>query len=97
MELESYEKVMSKSREQKEAAMVKANAHANRKQGEVKLADLEIQILDKENTITELCYKKKIDFDAIIKELNQVALLKRTHSQYEALLEKLFPSKKGSK
>jgi hypothetical protein len=44
-----------------------------------------------EANIQELCAKKEIDFTALLKAMDDLALAERRKKQYEKILSELFP------
>ena len=94
MKLKPYEDVMLANKDVRERESVQAYAKQAKKQGEVKLAQLEIEILKKIRKIEDSCYSQTLNFETIVEEMDNLALLQRQHSQHEGLLKELFSVKK---
>ena len=78
---EGVDKVLAPVR----AARIKAQASLEE-------AKIDEALVSKESEIQELCALKEINFDALIKKLDEVAILERRKKQYQKILGELFPS-----
>lgn len=90
MELRPFKEVIACSKEKITAIMAAPRARRLRLQAEAEMTDLDIEIITLEGKIEEDSYKN-FSFKALLKQLDDLALLERRKKQYTKMLKQLFP------
>lgn len=93
MKLTPYSKLLVMGKEAIDAALAPIRARGARKQAELELCRIEERIASMEQRITEACSKTPINFDAVIDAFDELDLASRRQSQFEKIIEELFPEK----
>lgn len=94
MKLKPYKELIAMTDQKVSEAMAPIRAKRTKSKASHEMAKIEEAILDKEIKIQEMCIEKDIDFEKLLDELDEVALLERRKKQYAEVLSQLFPSKK---
>jgi 3-isopropylmalate dehydratase small subunit len=91
MKLKPFKDLIAMSKEKLDEALAPIRARQVKTQAELKLAEIDEKIVTKETEVQELCTGKSIDFETLLKTLDDIALLERRKKQYDKVLSELFP------
>lgn len=91
MKLTPYKKLLTMAKEAVDTALAPVRARAAKKQAELETAKLDEKIATLESEITQECSKKDLDFEAIIRKMDDLALAERRKTQFEKITNELFP------
>jgi spermidine synthase len=91
MKLKPFKDLIAMSKEKLDEALAPIRARQVKTQAELKLAEIDEKIVTKETEVQELCTGKTIDFEKLLKTLDDIALLERRKKQYDKVLSELFP------
>ena len=91
MQLKPFKELIAMSQEKMDEAMAPIRARKVRAKAELKMSELDADIVTKETKVTELVAKKDIDFEEVMDTLDELALLERRKEQYQDVLKQLFP------
>jgi 3-isopropylmalate dehydratase small subunit len=91
MKLKPFKDLIAMSKEKLDEALAPIRARQVKTQAELKLAEIDEKIVTKETEVQELCTGKSIDFEKLLKTLDDIALLERRKKQYDKVLSELFP------
>lgn len=92
MKLKPFKEILKMSKEKLDEAMAPIRAHKVKTQAQLKVAELDEKLVSLEAEIQEMCAKKEIDFDALIKKLDEAAIMERRKKQYDRIVRELFPA-----
>lgn len=93
MKLKPFKELIAMSQELKDKALAPIRAKQVQTKAELEMSKLEEKLVSLEVETQELCAKKEIDFDKLIKLMDEHALTERRHKQYKQILADLFPKK----
>lgn len=79
------------AKETVDATLAPVRSRAAQKQAELEMAKLDEKIATLESEINQECSKKDLNFDAIIRKLDDLALAERRKGQFEKIVKELFP------
>jgi hypothetical protein len=91
MKLTPYKKLLTMAKEAVDISLAPVRARAARKQAELETAKLDEKIATLESEITQECSKKDLNFDTIIRKMDDLALAERRKAQFEKITNELFP------
>lgn len=91
MILKPYKDIIALSKEKLDEAMAPIVARQVEAKANMAMLKLDEKILEKQIKIEKSCMSKDLDFDSLIDELDEVALLERRKDQYTKVVEQLFP------
>ncbi len=91
MKLTPYKKLLVLTKEVIDATLAPVRARAAKKQAELETAKLDEKIATLESEITQECSKKDLNFDNIIRKMDDLALAERRKAQFEKITNELFP------
>ena len=60
-------------------------------QADLEMAKIDEKIITLEAKVQEMCVEKTIDFDSLLRKLDEIAILERRQKQYLKVLSELFP------
>lgn len=92
MKLKPFKEIIAMTQELKDKALAPIRARQVQSKAELEMSKLDEKIVSYEAQIQELCAKKEIDFEALIKAMDELALSERRKKQYEKILSELFPA-----
>ena len=92
MQLPSYKEALKMGKEKIGELLVPHRVSKARKQAELKMCELDEKIATKIESLSELCTREEVDFDALIKLQDDVALLERRKTQFQQILDEMFPA-----
>ena len=91
MKLKPFAQLIKMSKEKLDEAMAPIRAHKVRTQAQLEMAKIDESLVTLETEIQEMCAQKDINFNALIKKLDDVAILERRKKQYAKIVSELFP------
>lgn len=89
--LTPYRKLLTMTKEAVDAALAPVRSHAAMKQAELEVAKLDERIATLQSELDGLCSQKELNFDAIIKKLDEIALAERRQKQFGTIIAEMFP------
>lgn len=89
--IKPLKEVLAMSKDALQATLAPIRARKIKSQAETEMARLDERLVTLESQITEECSKETIDFDSIIKKLDEYGLTERRQKQFKKILEDLFP------
>lgn len=90
MKLAKYKDVLALSKEETENAKAPYRVKEMHKRAELEALEIEAAIAAKESRIHQLCSQYPVDFEDLIDDMNQIALLKRKHDQFTDIITQMF-------
>ena len=90
MKLTSYNEVLRMAKEKIEEAKIPFKAKQAKKQGELKLLELEEQVCGLELKVTELTSKHPLDYDCVMDAIDELDLASRRQKQMATIIKELF-------
>lgn len=91
MKLKPFREVIAMSKEKLDEALAPIRAKQVKMQAELKMAELDEQVVSLEAQTQELCAQKQIDFERLLGLMDKADLIERRRKQYRKVLEELFP------
>lgn len=91
MKLKPFKDLIGLTKEGIDKALAPIRARQVQTRAELEMSKLDEEIVSTEASIQEICAKKELDFNALIKAMDQIALAERRRKQYEKILAELFP------
>ncbi len=91
MKLKPFKQIIAMSKEKLDAAMAPIRAHKVKTQAQLEMAKLDEKLVTLDAEVQEMCAQKEINFDALIKKLDEIAILERRKKQYSKIVSELFP------
>lgn len=91
MKLPAYKDILKMAKEKVDDTLAPVRAHKAKKQAELEMAKLDEEIATQTAKIHETCCQKEIDFAALIKLQDNLALTERRKKQYQKILDEMFP------
>jgi len=92
MKLKPFAEIIKLSKEKKDELLAPMRARGVKAKAELEMAKMDEQLVTLESAIQEQCTEKEIDFDALIKKIDEHALVERRKKQYQKILDELFPA-----
>jgi len=92
MKLKPFQEILKMSKEKLDAVMAPIRAHKVKTQAQLEMAKIDEKLVTAESEIQEMCTQKEINFDGLIRKLDEVAILERRKRQYAKIVEELFPA-----
>lgn len=92
MKLTVYEKVLTFAKEKIQEAMAPVRAREMRKKAELEMAKIDGRMIEQEAKIQELASAYPIDYDAMIRAIDELALLERRQKQFQKIITEMFPA-----
>ena len=91
MKLRPFVELIGLSKEKLNEAMAPIRARQVRAKAELEMSKIDTDLLNLETKIQEMCAEKDINLPVLLDRLDEIALLERRKSQYEKVLDQLFP------
>lgn len=91
MKLPTYKEVLKMGEDAVKQALVPVRAARAKKQAELEMCKLDESIATLEAEIHELCCSDEVNFAHIIQVQDQLALTERKKTQYQKILDEMFP------
>lgn len=91
MKLTPYKKILGMLKEKKEELLAPIRAAEMKKHAELEMTKIEGKIIEKQQKVQEICQGYPIDFDGMIKALDEIGLLERRKKQFEVIVKEMFP------
>lgn len=90
MKLTAYKKVLAMTKEAINKALVPVRAQQAKQQGELEMMKIDEKIITMEAEIHEITAKHPLDWNGLLKKLDEVALLERRKKQFARVIKELF-------
>lgn len=90
--LTPYKKLLEMGKAAVEATLVPIRASQARKQGELKMMEIEEKLITIESKIQEESIKHPLQYEKIIELLDERGLLERRCEQFKKIIGELFPT-----
>jgi hypothetical protein len=92
MKLKPFKEILKMSKEKRDEAMAPIRAHKVKTQAQLEMAKIDEKLVTLEAEIQEMCTQREINFDALIKKLDDAAIQERRKKQYAKIVQELFPA-----
>jgi exonuclease VII large subunit len=92
MKLKPFKEILKMSKEKLDEAMAPIRAHKVKTQAQLEMAKIDEKLVTLEAEIQEMCTQREINFDALIKKLDDAAIQERRKKQYAKIVQELFPA-----
>lgn len=93
MKLTPYEQIITMGKEAIDSALAPLRARSVKKKAELEKAKLDERIATLESEVNVLCSSKDVDFEAIIRKMDEIGLMERKQKQFEKIIAEMFPEK----
>lgn len=90
MKLTPYKKILAMTKEAIDKTLVPVRTRQAKQQGELEMMKIEEKVLTLESEIQEITVKHPLNYDALLKKLDEVALLERRQKQFKKVISELF-------
>lgn len=97
MKLTSYRETLKLGKDKIGEALIPIRVRRARKRAELEMCKLDELIATTEASIHEACCEEDPKFDRIIDLQDELALLERKQSQYQKILDEMFPEPEEKK
>jgi len=91
MKLTTYKQLITMTKEAVDKKLAPIRAIAQKKAAELEVAKLDERLATLQKEIDEECSKKDLNYDAIIRKLDDLALAERRQKQFNKIISELFP------
>lgn len=91
MKLVSYKEALKMGKEKLGEMLIPVKAAKAKKQAELEMCKLDESLATKEAELHETCCREDVNFNRIISLQDELALLKRRKSQYQQIMDEMFP------
>jgi hypothetical protein len=91
MKLTPYKELLKMGKEAIAITLAPMRAHSAKKKAELEVAKLEERVATLHSELNQLCSESDLDFDKIIKKLDDIALVERRKKQFDKIIEEMFP------
>ena len=97
MQIRPFKELIALSGEKLKEAMAPIRARSVNAKAELEMSKIDTELLTKETEVQEMLTQTDFEFPVLMRKLDEVALLERRKTQYNAVLAQLFPKEKGKK
>ena len=91
MSLIPYKQILGMAKEKVQEALAPVRANEMRKKAELEMCQIDSEMFAFDQKLQELCSAYPIDFKALIRQLDDKAMLERRKKQYAKIIEEMFP------
>lgn len=91
MHLTPYATLLSLPPEELQAKTATTQINHQKQRGLLRLAELDEQIANLENSVNQLCSSNMLSFDIIADSIDSLALTNRRREQLQCIINELFP------
>jgi len=91
MKLKPFKDLLKMGKERVEQSLAPVRALQAMKQAEVKIAEMEEKIITQESKVQEIASAHPVDYDQMIKALDELAIMARRKKQLEKIKNEMFP------
>lgn len=91
MKLKPFAELLGMTKEKVAQALAPMRARKVKAKAELEMAKLDERIVSIEAELQEECAKEDINFETLMKKLDEAALIERRQKQYKKVLAELFP------
>jgi len=90
MKLTPYRKILAMTKEAIDKTLVPIRAKQAKQQGELKMMEIEEKLITLESDVQEITVKHPLNYETLLKKLDEIALLERRKKQFEKVIKELF-------
>lgn len=90
--LTPYREILKMSKDAINGVLAFARANSAKRKAEHEMAKIDERIATIEMEIQTICAEKDLDFDKIIRKLDDIDLQIRRRAQFQKIVDELFPS-----
>jgi hypothetical protein len=90
--LKPYSEVLKMSKEEIKELMIPIRAKQTKKQIELKLYEIEEEIMRNEANVQNICSRYPLEIEHLIDAQDTLALMDRKHKKLQQMLDELFPA-----
>lgn len=91
MKLIPYKDIIKLTKDAARDLLAGPRANEMRKRAELEIAKIESDLVTKQQEVQEIGSEYPIDFDKLIKRIDDLALLERRKKQFGKIIEEMFP------
>lgn len=91
MKLTPYKELLAMTKEKIDEALAGSRANTALCKAQLEVAKIDEALATSQGKINELCSSKELDFNAIIDQLDEVALAERRKGQFQKIMDEMFP------
>jgi len=92
LQIKPYVEALAGSKAQEDADLAPARAEETKKQLELNIAQIDVQIMQTETTINQLTRRYPLDIASVIKGMDNLALMTRQRNQLANIIDQMFPA-----
>ena len=92
MKLTPYKELLAMTKEKIDEALAGSRANTALCKAQLEVAKIDEALATSQGKINEECSKKDLDFNVIIDLLDEVALAERRRSQFQQIIDQMFPT-----
>jgi hypothetical protein len=92
VKLKPYSEIIKMAKEAVDAMKAPIRSQQMKKKAEGEMLEIESKVMDLDAKIQDLAGAYPIDFNALIKAIDERALLERRKVQFGKIIEEMFPS-----
>jgi hypothetical protein len=96
MKLLPFKDLIKLSKEKLDEALALPRAIRAKANAKLEMSKIEVDILNRESKIQEMCVSNDINFNRLIDEIDEIELLERRQRKFAEVLEQLFPDEKSA-
>lgn len=90
MKLTVYAKVLKMAKEKVQEALAPVRNIEMKRKAELEIAKMDSKLIEQEAKIQEMCSNYPVDFDVVIKALDEYGLMERRKKQFEKIKTEMF-------
>jgi hypothetical protein len=90
MKLTLYKKILKMGKDAVRDTLAPVRANEMQKRAELEIAKMDSKLAEQEAKIQETCAAYPVDFDAVIRALDDYALMERRRKQFEKIKAEMF-------
>ena len=91
IKLKPLKKLLAMSKEKIDETLAPVRVRQIKSKAELEMAKIDEKLISTEARILELCTQREINFDLIIKEMDDYSLNERRQQQFQKIITELFP------
>ena len=92
MQLPSYREALQMGKEKVAELLIPVRVNKARKKAELEMCELDEKIATKTEEVSKACTAEDVDFSALIRLQDDLAMLERRKKQYQTILDEMFPA-----
>ncbi len=91
MKLTPYKKILGMAKEKLQETLAPVRAMEMRKKAELEMCQIESKMIELDQKQQEACSEYPVNFDKLIKIIDEQGLLERRKNQYSQIIVQMFP------